>query len=185
MPSGFGFVSGGCLFSLLAWAGILVSIASAFVSSLISLLLRNKAVVATFRVLLWFMPVVAFSLILGAYYDLVGIRQQLANPYYLGPKIGTSLMDTFRYLPPYQLGDDGYLGGIGYPTATEANIAVRLLRIGVAILLVTGIFALAGMLFISNAVKHGRGDKIPALVTPKMILGIGGLLVIIVFITFG
>ncbi len=171
------FVSNsGCLFSGLAWMGIIFSIVYAAVSSAVATLRKNKSFAAA--VLSWTMAAVSFLLIISTMSTLADVRHELARSGVSG--IGRSLADAFRYLPDYT-----YEGFYGYfPPTAPTNIWVQELRITAAIWLVSAVVAL-GLMVWRLATSRRNPVVTPRRLRPWMVMGAGGLIVVIVHLIYG
>lgn len=180
MPGSF-IPMGGCLFTLLAWAGIFLGILTTIIGSAISLLFKKKFFGVLVRIILWLLPVVAGFYITSNYLYLFEVRQELITSKSVGREISHSVIDTFRYLPPYEY--QGYYRR-GFPTTTEANIEVRELRVTMVILLIAGIAALYQAISRRRSANRDDDRVFRIASTPEIILGAGGFLAIVTHLIF-
>lgn len=171
MPGSF-MSMGGCLFSMLAWAGICCSILSAVVSAITSLLRKNNAMGIIWRVVCCVLPIMAMLLIIANVCHLSDVRAELG--------IRRSAGEIFRYLPQYEY--DGYYV-LSFPITAAVNINVRELRITTVIMLITGIAAMIALL-LSRRLNRHRDNKKPIGGVPLLICGVGGLAAIVTHIIF-
>ena len=171
MPGSF-ISNGGCLFSLLAWAGICGSMLSAVVSAIIGLLYKKTPWGFIRRLFCWLLPIIAILLIIKNGCYLSDVRTALDIPRSPG--------DIFRYLPQYEY--NGYFR-VGFPTTAEANSIVRELHITTVIMLITCIAAITALFRAQRSNRH-RDSNEPIGGMPLLICGAGGLAAIVVRIIF-
>ena len=172
------FVSNsGCLFSGLAWMGIMFSIAYAAVSSAAAAVAKNKRFAAA--VLSWTMAAVSFLLIASTFSTIADVRHELANN--SNVSIGRSFSDAFHYLPEYKY--EGFY--LDFPATSRVNTWVRELRLTTAIWLAS--FAVSFCLLLLSLITKNRRDPSARnqKIRPLTVMGIGGLLVVIVHLVSG
>ena len=171
MPGSF-MSNSGCLFSSLAWIGIVISFIS---SGLIGIFAKNKPVMIVIRVLLYVMPVLAVLLILSDYYVLSDVRNDLSDD----TRIGNSRLAPFKYLPEYEY--RGYFK-MGFPTTDEANHMVRRLRYTTAGMMAACIISLVLLAYRSIIPISNKDNKLPTWLTPSLIFSFAGLVVVFIHI---
>lgn len=171
MPGSFSSTNG-CLFSLLAWGGVFFSLISAIISSIISILSKNKAFIVTARVLACFMPLIAIELIASNIFTILDIQKRLPN----NQDFSYNIRDAFQYFSPYEY--HGYYL-LYFPTTIEANGMVRTLQYTTAAMSLACFAALVTLvirLFISIRKKSPIGWL------PVTVLGLGSLATILIYI---
>lgn len=170
--------SGGCLFSGLAWIGILFSVVYAAASSAVSAIGKSKRLSVTLRVLGWTMALVSTFFVFSTLNTIVDIRDELAKSGSITS--GATISEAYKYLPEYK-----YEGFYQFPTTAEVNVMVQELRIATAIWLISVVVSIGFLA--AYLVKMGTGDPTAKdqKVNPITVMGVGGLLVVIVHLAFG